>query len=300
MTSHSNQTLTARPTGGGRARALIGAAATLGLLGACAAPGYNWSREMTAYEAELRAKGFLRTDVAPRDAPFDNRVLARNFERTHFDREPGLPSGFQDGAPRIRKWAGPVRYKVVVERGRPGDKAEIDALFRRLGGLTGLDVRAATDREDPNFFVFVLPPEERRGLLAVLRRQNAPVSQLFLKAWIDGQVNCGAETFSDEDHVIDFAFAFISGEIGGVMRGSCFHEEIVQSFGMPNDHPDVRPSLANDDEEFAYFTRHDEYLIRLLYDARVRPGMARAQAMPVIRRIVDEIRPRGRVAALTD
>ena len=43
--------------------------------------------------------------------------------------------------------------------------------------------------------------------------------------------------------------------------------------GLANDSPDARPSVFNDDEEFAFLTRHDELLLKMLYDPRLRPGM---------------------------
>ena len=42
--------------------------------------------------------------------------------------------------------------------------------------------------------------------------------------------------------------------------------------GLPNDSPEARPSLFNDDLEFALLTEHDAVLLRMLYDPRLRPG----------------------------
>ena len=42
--------------------------------------------------------------------------------------------------------------------------------------------------------------------------------------------------------------------------------------GLPNDSPEARPSLFNDDLEFALLTEHDAILLRMLYDPRLRPG----------------------------
>jgi hypothetical protein len=48
----------------------------------------------------------------------------------------------------------------------------------------------------------------------------------------------------------------------------------------------VRPSIFNDDGEFALLTEHDEHLLRILYDPRLKPGMTAEEAMPLVRRIV--------------
>jgi len=59
--------------------------------------------------------------------------------------------------------------------------------------------------------------------------------------------------------------------------------------GLSNDSPDARPSIFNDDEEFALLTRHDELLLQILYDRRLRPGMTEAEAAPIVRRIAGEL-----------
>ena len=59
--------------------------------------------------------------------------------------------------------------------------------------------------------------------------------------------------------------------------------------GLANDSPAARPSVFNDDEEFALLTRHDELLLRMLYDPRLRPGMTEAEARPIITDIATEL-----------
>jgi hypothetical protein len=67
------------------------------------------------------------------------------------------------------------------------------------------------------------------------------------------------------------------------------HEEIAQGLGLPNDSPAARPSIFNDDEEFALLTRHDELLLRILYDRRLRPGMLPDDARPIVTEIAEEL-----------
>jgi hypothetical protein len=73
------------------------------------------------------------------------------------------------------------------------------------------------------------------------------------------------------------------------MRLSCIHEELAQGMGLANDSPQARPSIFNDDEEFALLTRHDELLLRMLYDPRLSPGMTPAEAAPIARQIAAEL-----------
>ncbi len=95
----------------------------------------------------------------------------------------------------------------------------------------------------------------------------------------------------DRPNLIGAAMVVIGAETRGLLRRACLHEEIVQALGLANDHHGVRPSIFNDDGEFALLTRHDELLLRMLYDPRLEPGMTAAEAMPVARRIARELVP---------
>ena len=57
--------------------------------------------------------------------------------------------------------------------------------------------------------------------------------------------------------------------------------------GLPNDSRTARPSVFNDDSEFALLTRHDELLLGMLYDPALSPGMDEHDARPVIRQLAE-------------
>ena len=70
-----------------------------------------------------------------------------------------------------------------------------------------------------------------------------------------------------------------------------YYDTIYQEryMGLPNDNDDVRPSIFNDDQEFGLLTDHDAYLLRALYDDRLKPGMPVETAMPKVRQIMKEL-----------
>jgi hypothetical protein len=83
--------------------------------------------------------------------------------------------------------------------------------------------------------------------------------------------------------------ALVRAEHPERLRAACIHEELAQGMGLANDSPGARPSIFNDDEEFGLLTRHDELLLRMLYDERMRPGMMAEEAAPVAREIASEL-----------
>ncbi|NDH27227.1 MAG: DUF2927 domain-containing protein, partial [Rhodobacteraceae bacterium] len=87
------------------------------------------------------------------------------------------------------------------------------------------------------------------------------------------------------------ALAIIRAEHPPLLRKACFHEEIAQGLGLSNDSPRARPSIFNDDDEFALLTEYDEILLNILYDPRLRSGMSLNTAAPVLRQIINERYP---------
>ena len=58
--------------------------------------------------------------------------------------------------------------------------------------------------------------------------------------------------------------------------------------GLTNDSPAARPSIFNDDDEFALLTTHDEMLLAMLYDNRLSIGISAEQARPIVRQMARE------------
>ena len=94
---------------------------------------------------------------------------------------------------------------------------------------------------------------------------------------------------SRESAEIKSALVIIRSELPEIMRRACFHEEIAQSLGLTNDSHLARPSIFNDDDEFATITRFDEILLKILYDSRLKSGISRKEASQTIKKITNEI-----------
>ena len=271
-----------------RMRAIAMASALL--LAACGG-GPDFAR----IDADLRAAGKLRADRTPRDAPYDRADLVETFGRIAFGSEFAIRAGRYTpldpdaGAP-LTRWSGPVRYALIGAR-RSGDAAAAAAFTARLGRATGLSYTPA--RRAPNLLVFFLDDEDRAGLAArfAAAPEYRPLLDLF-EAWAaDPAWPCAAEFYYHPPRhprafEIYFAVVYIRDEVRGLSRRSCIEEEIAQSMGLARDDPGARPSIFNDDEEFALMTGHDAALLRLLYDPRLEPGMTAGEALPVARRIL--------------
>ena len=280
---------------------LAGAALAALTLTACG--GSPDGRRLYAAGAKLDlAIGRMRSEIDPEDAPYDAIKLARHFDMVVFEQEQQLIElgrTTPDAIERVSKWRLPVRYRLVGDDVRPEDHEIMRRLAQRLSKATGLSISPVAPHETTNMTIMVLTPEARTDLM-----ENYADDKRFndgmLSDWTKRlSIPCAGTIFSrsrDEDDnsfggEITGAFLFIKAETEGLYRESCFHEEVAQAFGLTNDHPEVRPSIFNDDNEFALLTEHDEMLLRILYDPRIKAGMSRAEAAPLARQIAVELRP---------
>ena len=267
-------------------------------------PPSDASRALSLYyarlEADLLGKGLLRTDGGGRDTPFGTRDLVRNFELIAFfdeyERGAGLRSSSGQPVP-LRRWQQPVRVNVefgpsvaLDRRGR--DRQVVSDFAGRLSRATRHPV--VMDATQPNMHILFYG-EDDRDLLVQRARQIVPgmsPGALSVFRSLPRQIHCFVMAFSGsgpETHVYRQAIVFIRAEHPPLLRDSCIHEEMAQGLGLANDTPRARPSIFNDDDEFALLTGHDELLLRILYDPRLKPGMMLDEARPIVTRIAEEL-----------
>jgi len=251
---------------------------------------------------DLLARGLLRTDGGGPDTTFTDTILARNFVRIAlFDEFVSTPTGLraQPTISRLRRWEKPVRFTVeygesVPEDQRLEDTQNVRNFVSRLSRVTGRPM-SVTD-QDPNFHVLILNEDDRLGYGERLRELVPGIDDASAQAFLNvpRDTLCLVLAFSLNDSPeYSQAVAMIRGEHPDLMRLACVHEELAQGLGLANDSPRARPSIFNDDEEFGLLTTHDELLLRMLYDARLKTGMAAAEAAPVARVIAADLMNSG-------
>lgn len=262
------------------------------------------SRELSGYfarvQSDLKAQGLLRVDGGGPDTPFTRRQLVDNFIRIALFEEFANIGGklvAQQTESRLHRWDRPIRMRVsfgesVPEAQRRKDSADITEYAARLSRLTGLPITPQANAGRANFHVFVVNEDERRRIGDDLRAIIPDISQ----GAIDTVQNMRRTTFClvfardpQDDGTYTQAVAVIRGEHPDLLRLSCIHEELAQGLGLSNDSPLARPSVFNDDEEFGLLTSHDEMLLKMLYDRRMRPGMTAEEARPVAEQIALEL-----------
>ena len=248
----------------------------------------------------LLAQGLLRRDGGGIDTPYDADRLAETFLRLAFYEEYAPNSGVdvqRETRSKMHRWEEPVRLEIrfgdsVAQAQQVTDANAIRSLVRRLADATGHSIE--TSASNGNFVVYVVGESDRRSLASALRKLAPELTEPALASVIDLPRRNYCVVFAvdrGETGRYSRAVAIIRAEHPELLRLSCFHEEIAQGLGLANDSPRARPSIFNDDEEFALLTTMDEQLLRILYDDRLRPGMTLEEAEPIVAQIAREILP---------
>lgn len=239
----------------------------------------------------LLSQGLLRTDGGGADTPFTDRMLAETFIQIALRDEyvPGTGGQVASGnASNLRRWAAPVRVSLrfgasVSAEMQAADSVRVADYIARLSRVSGHSIRL--DDSNPNFFLYIVSEGERRALGPTMQATMPGLGA----ADIAGITQMPQSTYCavlaqsrGKSGVYTRAFAVVRAEHPDLLRLSCIHEEVAQGLGLPNDSPRARPSIFNDDEEFALLTRMDEAMLRILYNPALRPGMTEAEARPIV------------------
>jgi Protein of unknown function (DUF2927) len=199
---------------------------------------------------------------------FTNDEIKDGFFKIAFSAE------MQIGAPvkRVRKYDEPVRI-FVVSRGSPDRRSEIAAIVADIGArVNHLDVAVTNDRQAANFVVRLVAERDlKRTIRSLYGSDRAKRIQGSLHP------ECLSGIGKDKRYRIRRAEVILPVDAGEFMFYDCAYEELLQALGAINDDRSVPWTMFNDDVQMGFFDIYDQYLLNILYDPRVRPGMTKEE-----------------------
>ena len=205
---------------------------------------------------------------------FTDAEIADGFFRVAF----GAELDVTGKANRIRKFEKPARV-FVDDRAGSRRRAEIAAVVADIAArVDHLDLKMTDDRRTANIVVTLVRDQDalRQTLRAFYgRAQAAQIEQRLLPECLSG-------FGEDANHRIDRAEVILSVNSGDFRFLDCAYEEILQALGPINDDRSVPWTMFNDEVQMGYFDVYDQYLLNILYDPRVRPGMTKQELSAVL------------------
>jgi hypothetical protein len=223
---------------------------------------------------------FAAINAAPAHAEDPDISSRRASERTDFT-DDEIKDGFfkiafnaelQLGAPaeRVRKFDEPVRI-FLDSKGTPDRRPEIAAVIDDIRAhVNHLDVAVTNDRQAANFVVRLVAA---RNLDRTIRSLYGNDKARRIQQALNPQ--CLSGIGKDDRYRIRRAEVILPVDAGDFTFYDCAYEELLQALGAINDDRSVPWTMFNDDVQMGFFDVYDQYLLNILYDPRVRPGMTR-------------------------
>ena len=171
---------------------------------------------------------------------------------------------------RLRKFDAPVRV-FVDDHGQADRAATIKAIVADIGAhVAHLDIATVEDRRAANVVVMLV---RERALQRTIRARYGKARANEIAHSLNPQ--CLSGIAKDPLFRIQRAEVLLPVDVDEFRFYDCAYEELLQALGPINDDASVPWTMFNDNVQMGFFDRYDQYLLNILYDPRVRPGMTK-------------------------
>jgi hypothetical protein len=185
---------------------------------------------------------------------------------------------------RIRKYDGPVR--VFADGNRADRKAQLAKIVADIASrVQHLDIAMAGNLEDANVQVKLVRDRDLQRTIATFYGSERARE---IKSSLDPQCLSGFR--KNEKFEIEHSDVILTIDNGDFVFFDCAYEELLQSLGPINDTESVPWTMFNDNVSMGYFDVYDQYLLNLLYDPRIKPGMTVQDVKAVLPDVMADVR----------
>ena len=109
-----------------------------------------------------------------------------------------------------------------------------------------------------------------------------------IKTSLDPQCLSGFR--KNDAYEIERSNVILTIDNGDFVFFDCAYEELLQSLGPINDTSSVPWTMFNDKVSMGFFDVYDQYILNLLYDPRIRPGMTIEEVKAVLPAALADVR----------
>jgi Protein of unknown function (DUF2927) len=222
--------------------------------------------------------------------------MRRGAERTGFTNAEILDGFFKiafgaelrvtGNADRVRKFDGPVRV-FLDNRANVNRRADLAGVIADIRAhVRHLDVAMTDDRKAANIVVTLVRDrgELKRTMRTFYGRARADEIERRLTP------QCLSGFSEDPEHRIRRSEVILTAEGGEFGFLNCAYEELLQALGPINDDRSVPWTMFNDEVQMGFFDVYDQYILNILYDPRLRPGMTRQEVAALLPEVLPAVR----------
>ena len=127
-----------------------------------------------------------------------------------------------------------------------------------------------------------------RDLFSTIARSYGSERAREIKSSLDPQCLSGFR--KNEQYEITHSDVILTVDNGDFVFLDCAYEELLQSLGPINDTSSVPWTMFNDKVSMGYFDIFDQYILNMLYDPRIKPGMTVEEVKAVLPEVLVDVR----------
>jgi hypothetical protein len=186
---------------------------------------------------------------------------------------------------RIRKYVAPVRI-YIDNRAAPRRSAHARTVIADIRArIRNLDIDATGRRRDANVVATLVGSRAlTRTIRSIYGADRARRIERSLKP------QCLSGFRKDESYRILHSDVIVVADAGDFVFYDCLYGELLQALGPVNDDDTVPWTMFNDSVRLGFFGLYDQYILNILYDPRIRPGMTGAEVEVLLPEILPSVR----------
>ncbi|HSG94071.1 MAG TPA: DUF2927 domain-containing protein, partial [Afifellaceae bacterium] len=192
---------------------------------------------------------------------FTDEQLAKSFRKTVFGAE---YSSFGWQSNMVKKYTKPVRV-YIDNRSKIDRRSQVSRFVRSLPrSIRGLDVAIVDSPAKANYRIYIVDKA---------RYKETVRKDVYGKRVMSVPGRCLVRVVSGPAG-IKRSDAVIVADDGDFLFKRCLVEEVLQGLGPVNDNPGLTHSVFNDNSRHVSFTKHDRYIMNMLYNPKIKAGMS--------------------------
>jgi hypothetical protein len=212
---------------------------------------------------------------------FTDAEIIDGFMKTAFGAEYHLAGRID----RVRKYDGPVKV-FIAGSNRTKRRSQLDGVIADIARrVRHLDIGTTAIRDEANVVITLV---RDRDLYKTIHTLYGAQRAREIRRSLDPQCLSGFR--KNERYEIEHSDVILTVDNGDFVFLDCAYEEVLQSLGPINDTDSVPWTMFNDDVSMGFFDIYDQYILNILYDPRIRPGMTAQEVQALLPAILPDVR----------
>jgi hypothetical protein len=208
---------------------------------------------------------------------FTDAQLTKGFQKTVFGAE---YSSFGWQSNMVKKYTKPVRV-YIDNRSKIDRRSQVRRFVRSLPrSIRGLDVAIVSSPAKANFRIYIV---DKARYKETVRKDVYGARSMRVLGRCLVRVVSGPRGIKRSD-------AVIVADDGDFLFKRCLVEEVLQGLGPVNDNPGLTHSVFNDNSQHFSFTKHDRYILNMLYNPKIKAGMREEDVQSVLPAVIRDAR----------